>query len=159
MHIRDQHAQNQTKKRLKRKFATRAARAPQIATPVAPETDTAALSEESPEPGSPEDLEFDQQTPNARYNFRAMAQRHIASATSDMTNREPAREPTVIGQRIKLKDLFNFMDTHWVGLYESVARRNFDEELELYELIDLDGEGEAEIDIDLDESTGEMLFS
>jgi len=44
-----------------------------------------------------------------------------------------------------------------VGRYEKTARRSFDEELELYELLDLDAAGEEDVDVDLDDSTGDLV--
>src|SRR5882762_4180135 len=39
----------------------------------------------------------------------------------------------IIGRSVKLVELFNFTDSHWVQVYEQAARRSFEEELELYE--------------------------
>ena len=55
-------------------------------------------------------------------------------------------------------ELFNFTDLYWISQYERAAWHSFDEELELYELLDLDAEGEDQADIDVDDSTGEILI-
>ena len=42
-------------------------------------------------------------------------------------------------------------------MYAKSAKRSFDEELELYELLDLDAQGEDDVDLEVDDSTGAML--
>jgi len=77
--------------------------------------------------------------------------------SEDETDQEPVTDPTVIGRYPTLYQLFDFTDSHWVHLYENSARRSFEDELELYELLDLDAEGEEDADVDVDDSTGEIL--
>lgn len=57
-----------------------------------------------------------------------------------------------------IDDLFDFEKKHWSELYEnpSHAGVSFDEELELYELLDFDADGE-DVDEDVDTFTGEIL--
>jgi hypothetical protein len=43
-------------------------------------------------------------------------------------------------------------------MYEKGALRNFDEELELYELLDMDAEGEDDIDVRVDGFTEDLLL-
>ncbi|KAL4062301.1 hypothetical protein V8B97DRAFT_2026853 [Scleroderma yunnanense] len=45
-------------------------------------------------------------------------------------------------ERKSLVSLFNFQDKSWAEITEKLSLRSLDEELELYELIDLDAEGE-----------------
>ena len=54
--------------------------------------------------------------------------------------------------------LFDFTRKHWVDAFNKSAMRSFDEELELYELLDLDAAGEDDIANDLDEDTAEALL-
>jgi len=76
--------------------------------------------------------------PQLNDHFSDMAARHTQSALEDETDREPVATASVIGRSVKLVELFNFTDSHWVCVYEMAARRSFDEELKLYELLDLD---------------------
>ena len=63
---------------------------------------------------------------------------------------EPVAVANIIECSVKLVELFNFSDSHWVQVYENVAQQTFDEEFELYKLLDLDAEGEEEANIDVD---------
>ena len=45
-------------------------------------------------------------------------------------------------EKESLCSLFNFQDKSWVEMTEKISLRSLDEELELYELIELDAEGE-----------------
>jgi hypothetical protein len=54
--------------------------------------------------------------------------------------------------------LFDFTRKHWVDTFSKSAMRSFDEELELYELLDLDAAGEDDTANDLDEDTAEALL-
>ena len=87
-----------------------------------------------------------------------MATCHMQSAEEDETDREPVTAVNVIGHSVKLVWLFNFTDSHWVQSYEKVVWHSFDEELELYKVLDMDVEGEEEANVDVDDSTGELLL-
>jgi len=58
---------------------------------------------------------------------------------------------------IRVSDLFNFDSTEWVNRYSHFANLSFDEELELYELLELDADGEN--DPDIDGTTQEILLN
>ena len=49
-------------------------------------------------------------------------------------------------------------NSHWVDQYKHAVRCSFEEEVELYELLDLDAEDEEEADVDVDDTTGEILI-
>ena len=58
-------------------------------------------------------------------------------------------------QNQKISDLFNFSNPLWSTRYSRFASMSFDEELELYDLLELDAQGDPEDDqeshdIDLD---------
>jgi hypothetical protein len=78
-------------------------------------------------------------------------------AGDDDTDGEPVRAPGIIGDLVSVEELFDFGQSHWVELYAKSPRRSFDEELELYELLDIDAQGEADVDLDVDDSTGAIL--
>ena len=54
--------------------------------------------------------------------------------------------------------LFDFTRKHRVDTFSKSAMRSFDEELELYELRNLDAAGKDDIANDLDEDTAEALL-
>lgn len=64
---------------------------------------------------------------------------------------------TIIGRLISLEQFFDFTDSHWVTIYEKTTRHSFDEELELYKLLDMDAAGEEEVDVDIDDTADIML--
>jgi hypothetical protein len=89
--------------------------------------------------------------------LRGIVETQTRRIAEDETDREPVTRSTIIGHPISLSDLFDFSQPHWVQHYENAARRSFDEELEMYELLDLDAAGEEEVDVDLDDSTGDLM--
>ncbi|KIK79922.1 hypothetical protein PAXRUDRAFT_159984, partial [Paxillus rubicundulus Ve08.2h10] len=44
--------------------------------------------------------------------------------------------------------LFNFSDTTWTEIIQKMSMTSLDEELEFYELVEMDAEGEAD-DVDI----------
>lgn len=154
MHIRDEHMRKETKKRMKRLFASRlqtlgpgGAPAPVLA------TDSASMGSATGAdlPASP--VESSVQADG----LRGIVETQTRRIAEDETDREPVTRSTIIGHPISLSDLFDFSQPHWVQHYENAARRSFDEELEMYELLDLDAAGEEEVDVDLDDSTGDLM--
>ena len=62
----------------------------------------------------------------------------------------------------KISDLFDFNNSVWSLRYSRFASISFDDELELYDLLELDAEGEVDQecgcnDIDLDGTTQDIL--
>jgi hypothetical protein len=57
-----------------------------------------------------------------------------------------------------IQSLFDFSRTNWVEMYSRSSIRSFDEELELYEMLDLDADGEEDVDVNVDEDTGDILM-
>lgn len=166
MHVRDEHLQKQTKERMKRVFAERSKAqptAPSTSQPPPPSSESLP-PRSTPNPvmqstdvgdSEPEAARKSQATSND--SFRDLITRHSTSAIDDDLDREPVRHPEVLDRALKLSELFDFNDTHWVDLYEKALQHSFDEELEMYELLDLDADGEEDADINVDDSTGEIL--
>jgi hypothetical protein len=155
MHIRDEHIRRDTKKRMKCLFTTRAQAAPSMvptttAPPSGPVMGQAAEDAGDVAPTDPE--------PRTGGGFQELTQAHTQSAAEDETDQAPVTISTIIGSPVPLQRLFDFTDPHWVVRYEKSARLSFDQELELYELLDLDGAGEEDVDVDLDDSTGDLML-
>jgi hypothetical protein len=55
------------------------------------------------------------------------------------------------------KMLFDFTKKSWIPLHELTASRSLDEELELYELLDLDAPGEEGINVEIDHTLESVL--
>jgi hypothetical protein len=179
MHICDKHACKQTGKRLKQVFqirtdAERAAAA--LAVPSQPLTQVASLQQpvypeamaNSPEESEASDDDTNntpqpggssgQCTPRSRLmnSFRSMVERQSQLVDDDDTDCTPVT-PSAIGLT-PIKFLFNFSHSHWVDMYSKSSIRSFDEELQLYEMLDLDAEGEDNVDVDVDDDTGDILM-
>ena len=161
MHIRDEHMQKETKTRMKHMFIQRTESARPAALsaqplPIPEPPSIITTSPADPQPSNASNANVPQPQSNDR--FSDMATRHMQSAEEDETDREPVTAVNVIGRLVKLVELFNFTDSHWVQSYEKAVRHSFDEELELYEVLDMDAEGEEEANVDVDDSTGELLL-
>ncbi|KAF5381398.1 hypothetical protein D9615_008423 [Tricholomella constricta] len=175
MHIRDEHVRKQSKDRVKRQFTARnsstttpsampAEQCPLIA--ITPVTTAAAPSlgkhweEGSFESGLNDDGATE---PNAEQSspgndFRSIASSHSMMVDLDDRDNHPVRDPDTIGHQIPISELFDFSRTHWVDTYSHVAERSFDEELALYELLDLDADGEEDADIGVDDTMEDILI-
>ena len=65
--------------------------------------------------------------------------------------------PPAMG-KMNLKQLFNFNDEHWLTLYEGCARRSYEEELSLYDLLNEDAATGDGMEVDVDEMMAEILI-
>jgi hypothetical protein len=50
-----------------------------------------------------------------------MATRHMQSAKEDETDWKPVTAVNIIGRLVKLVELFNFTDSHWVQSYKKAV--------------------------------------
>lgn len=74
----------------------------------------------------------------------------------DDTDRDPVRQ-SPIGVT-PIRNLFDFNRSHLVYIHARSAIRSFDEELQLYEMLDLDAEGEKD-GVNVDDDTGNLLMN
>ena len=88
--------------------------------------------------------------------FSAMISQHIQQLDEDNQDNEPI---SVSNHwiRKKITELFDFNSNDWSSRYGCFTDMTFKEELELYELLELDADGE--IDPDLDPATQEILLN
>ena len=75
----------------------------------------------------------------------------------DNTNCKPVRQ-SPIGV-VPIQTLFDFNRSHWVDMHARSAICSFDEELQLYKMLDLDAEGEEDVGVDVDDDTGDLLMN
>ena len=71
----------------------------------------------------------------------------IAAALGQQSELDDVDDPmtfTSAFEQITLQQLFNFSDDTWTKLTERIGMRSLDDELEFYELVELDAEGEAD---------------
>lgn len=72
----------------------------------------------------------------------------IAEALGHQSTLDDVEDPTDTFtsqfEQITLQQLFNFLDNNWTKLTERIGMRSLDDELEFYELVELDVEGEED---------------
>jgi len=82
---------------------------------------------------------------------------HIQQVEDDNGDNESPISASSTWKRLPISQLFDFSSSHWSSRYAHFANITFEEELELYELLDLDADGE--LDTDLDTTTQEVLLA
>jgi len=93
--------------------------------------------------------------------FRALVQQEVEAVTIDDFDNDPFFDtPTCLTTYplIPISELFDFSNKTWSAILTKHALHNFDEELALYELLDLDAAGEDDVDVELDETTEQTLI-
>ena len=158
LHIRDEHVRFQTKKQLKKIFHFRAAASvpPPLLPPANPSPALNPFDNDSDSSDEIFDVPF--RSRRASNDFESVANRFVNLANNDITEIDPEPIRTAAFGPQPIHKLFDFTRKHWVDTFSKSAVRSFDEELELYELLDLDAAGEDDIANDLDEDTAEALL-
>jgi hAT family C-terminal dimerisation region len=160
MHIRDEHVhEGEMKKRMKHFFGT-AANVPGISPPSVPQVSTTA-PEPSTLPPTPEmdvEMELDpailRASDDVGNDFGCIVESFARLAEGDEDEgdvRMPSHILSLICQ------LFNFKKNHWVSLHEWSASRSLNEELEFYELLNLDAPGDEDVNLDVDSTLDSVL--
>jgi hypothetical protein len=72
--------------------------------------------------------------------MHGIAQELIEAVEND-DDEAPAPSPNVLS--IPIRDLFNFTQPYWVEAYDKMAMQGLQDELQLYELLDLDADGDT----------------
>ncbi|KAH9029946.1 ribonuclease H-like domain-containing protein [Lactarius pseudohatsudake] len=76
-------------------------------------------------------------------SMRGIAQELIDAVETDDSAEPPEPSSNVLRLSIPIRNLFDFTQSYWVEAYEKLAMRGLQDELELYELLDLDAEGDT----------------
>lgn len=158
MHVHNEHHLNSTKKRMKRMFSTRSKTAleePVLSTAAQP-SGSQPGSLASNEIMSSIDDDLDQSTHNPRPpGFRDFISDRPSAPIEDyeLYDCHSSRG------KMSLADLFNFGNQHWIGLYEECAKRSYEEELALYDLLNEDAATSDGMEVDVDETTADILIS
>jgi hypothetical protein len=153
MHIRDEHVRKEAKTRMKRLFTARAQSAGLTGAPN-PVAEAAPVDPTHPDDADVAAAPQHEDTPSGLAEIIGEQTLRVAE---DETDQMPVTVCTIIRRPVGLNQLFDFTDTHWVERYEKTARPSFDEELELYELLDLDADGDDNVDVGLDDSIGDLM--
>jgi hypothetical protein len=154
MHIRDGHLRDQTaRSRLKRSFNP-----PTGPTGTQADASIPADSDTPPVADPSQEAPQTQAASGSGSEFRALVQQEVDAVTIDDLDNDPLF--TVPGSTtyplIPISKLFDFSNKHWSDILSRHSLHNFDEELALYELLDLDAAGED--DVELDEITTQTLI-
>ncbi|EPQ51031.1 hypothetical protein GLOTRDRAFT_49718 [Gloeophyllum trabeum ATCC 11539] len=168
MHLRDEHVRNDVQQRLKRHLGG-ARPPPQAMDPGHPPSQDASGSGSEPIPPSAPRPAFSTPTddPAGATTSQSLegAERHntirnIAATLEQMIEEDTEDTETPYPSKISLKltEIFDFSTQYWTAEYAEKPRRSLDDELELYQLLDLDAEGEeVEADFTLDDAAGAVL--
>lgn len=161
LHIHDEYAKNtNAKQRLKRHIAgaPRSTETTQSAIQ-ASSSATAPLAQTSHSTEIVEDETNDNTASSAgpaEGSLRTIADQLIAMANEDDNDDDQnAASP----QKFTLTRLFDFTVDYWLKSSEATGYRGLQDELELYELIDMDASGELDTDIDVDSMAEALLTS
>ena len=79
----------------------------------------------------------------ASTNFESVANQFVDLTNNDITETDPEPIWTAMFGPQPIHKLFNFTQKHWVDAFSKSAVWSFDEELDLYELLDLDAAGKT----------------
>ena len=60
--------------------------------------------------------------------------------------------------KLNLSQLFNSVNCHWAELYAESARRSYEKELALYDLLNEDAAAGNGMEVDVDDTAGDILF-
>jgi len=87
---------------------------------------------------------------------QTMVEQQLQLVDDDDTDCAPVT-PSTIGLT-PIKSLFDFSCSHWVDMYSKSSICSFNEELQLYEMLDLDAGGKDNAGVDVDDNTGDILM-
>lgn len=166
LHLRNQHREKKTAQRIHKIFEQRATPAPPPPVAVNPPnpSPTMEIDPELQEPASDSDSESDMEDDDGddlvdHGGFNEAMDRHIDMLQDDDDDPFEPAASSAGWERCTISALFDFSRTHWKTLYSKTALRSFDEELKVYELLDLDAQGEDDDDaVDVDDVTGDILI-
>ena len=160
MHVRDEQLEADGKSRLKRRFEARnkdKGNSTNNQPPGGPgPTPPASTIQVESDATSNDDLN---PPPAPGQEFRDIIDHHRQLVTND---NDGDKSDCVLGSlnsaipKTLLTDLFNFTSDEWASKYNRYTRIGYDEELELYDLLEIDAEGDAN---DLDDFTQDILMN
>ena len=88
--------------------------------------------------------------------MQGIVQKLIDAVDTDNDSDEPP-EPSTDMLSIPIRDLFIFTQSYWVEAYDKLAMWGLQDELELYDLLDLDADGDT-VENEADDTLNEWFF-
>ncbi|KAF8498475.1 ribonuclease H-like domain-containing protein [Russula emetica] len=171
LHIRDEYKQNDlAKARLKRHIAgaprpqpKTETQAPAVVPHAGPVLPTPSCSQQQLGLGSGPDsatLQADDALASSAGPAESSLD-NIVQSLLNLINAENDKEsrPSPTASRIKLAELFDFTVGYWSKTAESTGSRGLQDELEFYELLDMDASGELDTDVAVDGMSEAVLMS
>ncbi|TFK28085.1 hypothetical protein FA15DRAFT_653180 [Coprinopsis marcescibilis] len=90
--------------------------------------------------------------------FEEIVQQHITAVEDDDQDSRPISSEATRLPLIPICELFNFSNSYWIETFKNTIISSYDQELELFELLDFDADGVEEV-VDVDEVTAQVLTS
>jgi len=94
--------------------------------------------------------------PTPGREFQDIINHHRQLVADDEDGQDRVHSPSTAIPKTPLADLFDFASDEWAKKYNRYTRIGYDEELELYDLLEMDVEGEID---DLDDFTQDILMN
>ena len=166
MHVRDEHIKKNMKDRLKRHFETIDAQeisqyggSSTQPTPIHPNETLSATSlpegpSDAPPNQEPTTDEVENQQPPL---LSTIIKQFVQQGALDYT--EPDHPVVDVQEKISLEDLFNFSRDDWLSHHQRSGKHSLSNEMEIYELLDIDFPGEEGAEVLIDDTTGDILTS
>ena len=92
--------------------------------------------------------------------FQAIVQQEVSAVTIDDLDNDPlfsTQSGITTYPLLPISQLFDFSNDAWSTILTKHTQHDIEEELALYELLDLDAEGEDDVDVEFDETTEQVL--
>lgn len=171
LHVRDEQIQSKVaRKQLKKRFETRSASAlqeaarqqhnPSTQPSSSPPYTTDSESDIHNDYGNNSNVQPTRQPPNLQ-SFRGLInleiERTVEDQDSDLSPEDFNIGPRLPFSHFTVSDLFDFDNPYWSSTFHNSAIRTFNEELEIYELLDCDAEGDDD-ELNIDETTTQALL-
>ena len=156
-HIQDEHLRaGETKKRMKRFFGNASTVPSTQALAQQPITPVPLLADETESDDAMAiDLPLQQSQDGFTDEFNRLTSSFGRQASGDDNDGGDGGMPSEIS--IKIADLFDFVNRDWIGLHKRSASRSLAQELELYELLDMDAPGDNDVNVEMDPALDSIL--
>ena len=103
------------------------------------------------------EMDIDPGIPSASNNA-ANEFTHIVETFARLSNGDEDEQGAFSSSQLPISRLFDFSAVHWVSKHGRSASRSLNEELELYELLDMDAAGEEDVDLEIDPVLDSVLM-
>ena len=159
MHVHNQHHLNSMKTRMKRMFTTHS----KTTCPDELSVQQTVAQSPSPRPASPTSNDDPLLSTDGDLNHAHCPRPGFRDFILDHYDIEPVEDDELAacppsGGKLSLSQLFNFGNRHWATLYEECAKRSYEEELALYDLLNEDSAMGDGLEVDVDETTADILI-